>query len=67
MLCLDGEQVRSGTAKVGTFLQIKAAFQPGDIITASFGMEPSFKKINDNRTGATHTIHSVHSQFFTQC
>ena len=48
---LNGQPlVKAGSAKNGTFLQVKSTFKPGDIITASFGMEPSFKKINDNRT-----------------
>lgn len=57
---LNGQPlVAAGSAKNGSFLQIKSAFKPGDIITASFGMEPSFKRLNDNRT-AYENVGSVH-------
>ena len=48
---LNGEAlVKAGSAKTSSFLQIKSAFKPGDVITASFGMAPRFVKLNDNRT-----------------
>lgn len=57
---LNGQPlVKTGTAEVGTFLQIKAAFKAGDVITASFGMAAHFEKINDNRT-AYDNVGSVH-------
>ena len=41
---LNGQPlVKAGTARTGTFLQIRSAFKPGDVITASFGMSLSFR------------------------
>lgn len=57
---LNGQPlVKAGTAKNGTFLQIKSAFKPGDVITASYGMAPWFAKLNDNRT-AYDTVGTLH-------
>eukprot|EP01043_Picozoa_sp_COSAG02_P047519 COSAG02_NODE_4564_length_5212_cov_1.952297_3_plen_429_part_00 len=57
---LNGQPVvKAGSANTGTFLQIKSSFKPGDVITASFGMEPSFQRINDNRT-AYKNVGSIH-------
>ena len=56
---LNGEPlVKAGTAKNGTFLQIKSAFKPGDVITANYGMEPRWVKLNDARP-AYDTVGSI--------